>query len=878
MKKFLSILTLLLAVCSGAWADYYPNTSYYNLATDTKSGITITKSSTWNTQSISSTKFANQSYSKGLKMESATTITFSTTGTKILVIAQGISTNSTATFKLDGTELNSSNSTIMEVGSSAFTNSQNVRWFTTTIEAGSHTITKGDSQAYLIYLGMEDASSYPDENFITLNYSPIVVGNVAFSVNTSKYNFGNAACTFMGHSYANSLKQESATYTQFTTTRNATLTVVQNLGTNQGYVAIQGEENFTTAAELTSDNSEITTYTTEATVDGKTYKNVKIYKIQNLPADTYQIKKTGDVQSYIAYIGITYVTGPYITTQPASANYVTGATIAALSVEATASAGDLAYQWYSCDDAAKTNAVEISEATNASYAPTTAGFYYVTVTDDNGSVESDVAEISISDAAVPTISIESTATEVVKNTPVTITATMTGTPEPTIQWYSNTSASNNGGTAIEGATSETYSPSTTTPGVYYFYAVASNSQGNTSSDAITITVNASNQCLLYQVVYSNSFDAFIMAPSGAHGTCKAYYMEGTEAPTITSVKVSDDATYSVEGNEVTVTAEDGVTTAVYDITLEAVTPYAGVGELTFDGTETWVKTGNAFSTDSKKLGWVFSKNDSDWSRETPGKNRVYFFFAPNTKVSFENGGTARNIKVYKNGTLLSTPTSTSSCEIAGDTDAAYMIAIVSNQTSGDGALKSITIEKNVPVTVASTGFSTYVNADYALNFEGTGITPYVIKANDAESVTLEAKTSVAAGEPVLLYAENGTTKDVPAIASAEAASGNLLVAGDGSSVTYSETNHYYVLATVDNVTGFYRANNNPVPVGKAYLNAGTAGARFFALDLNGETTDIGAALMNSERVNNEVYNLNGQRVMNPAKGLYIVNGRKVVIK
>ena len=31
-------------------------------------------------------------------------------------------------------------------------------------------------------------------------------------------------------------------------------------------------------------------------------------------------------------------------------------------------------------------------------------------------------------------------------------------------------------------------------------------------------------------------------------------------------------------------------------------------------------------------------------------------------------------------------------------------------------------------------------------------------------------------------------------------------------------------------------------------------------------------------MDNGVYNLNGQRVNQPTKGLYIVNGRKVVIK
>ena len=69
-----------------------------------------------------------------------------------------------------------------------------------------------------------------------------------------------------------------------------------------------------------------------------------------------------------------------------------------------------------------------------------------------------------------------------------------------------------------------------------------------------------------------------------------------------------------------------------------------------------------------------------------------------------------------------------------------------------------------------------------------------------------------------------------------------------------------------------------IAANKAYLAvpSGVA-ARSFWFD-EGETTAISAALMNNERMNNEVYNLNGQRVTQPTKGLYIVNGRKVVIK
>jgi hypothetical protein len=45
-----------------------------------------------------------------------------------------------------------------------------------------------------------------------------------------------------------------------------------------------------------------------------------------------------------------------------------------------------------------------------------------------------------------------------------------------------------------------------------------------------------------------------------------------------------------------------------------------------------------------------------------------------------------------------------------------------------------------------------------------------------------------------------------------------------------------------------------------------------------EGTGISATLMNSEKVNSDVYNLAGQRVAQPRKGLYIVNGKKVLVK
>ena len=48
--------------------------------------------------------------------------------------------------------------------------------------------------------------------------------------------------------------------------------------------------------------------------------------------------------------------------------------------------------------------------------------------------------------------------------------------------------------------------------------------------------------------------------------------------------------------------------------------------------------------------------------------------------------------------------------------------------------------------------------------------------------------------------------------------------------------------------------------------------------VNGDDTGIEALSVNDERVNGKVYNLAGQLVAQPTKGLYIVNGKKVMMK
>ena len=96
----------------------------------------------------------------------------------------------------------------------------------------------------------------------------------------------------------------------------------------------------------------------------------------------------------------------------------------------------------------------------------------------------------------------------------------------------------------------------------------------------------------------------------------------------------------------------------------------------------------------------------------------------------------------------------------------------------------------------------------------------------------------------------------------------------------TDDGYMYVLNyTATNGVGFYKlATGRKLGVGKAYLSYSGGGAsNFFGLDDDGTTgIDNGQwTIDNSDKV---FYDLNGRRVMNPTKGIYIVNGKKVLLK
>lgn len=95
--------------------------------------------------------------------------------------------------------------------------------------------------------------------------------------------------------------------------------------------------------------------------------------------------------------------------------------------------------------------------------------------------------------------------------------------------------------------------------------------------------------------------------------------------------------------------------------------------------------------------------------------------------------------------------------------------------------------------------------------------------------------------------------------------------------------HYVLYKDSERAIGFYKVNSNGswIAAGSAYLevpNAANEAPAFFAIGGGEGTTDIRAINNEQLTIDNVYYDLSGRRVANPTKGLYIVNGKKVIVK
>lgn len=196
-------------------------------------------------------------------------------------------------------------------------------------------------------------------------------------------------------------------------------------------------------------------------------------------------------------------------------------------------------------------------------------------------------------------------------------------------------------------------------------------------------------------------------------------------------------------------------------------------------------------------------------------------------------------------------------------------------------------------TITPARYGTYYTEDAFVMPEG--VTGYTITDKDGESLTLNAaypaNEVVPAKTALLLKATEkpATNQEFTyTIVNSDkvAPEGNLLHGSVEATKTHVEgATAYYKLAQGEEGLGFYWANANGTAftngANKAYLAIKGNMSQMRGFSFESMTTGINNVVANTNNSKNAViYDLNGRRIntLNAAKGVYIVNGKKVIVK
>ena len=216
--------------------------------------------------------------------------------------------------------------------------------------------------------------------------------------------------------------------------------------------------------------------------------------------------------------------------------------------------------------------------------------------------------------------------------------------------------------------------------------------------------------------------------------------------------------------------------------------------------------------------------------------------------------------------------------IAGEIRGSYTVGEAGTYTfTIDLTNNTVTAEKTVEyvdLTISSAEWATYVTP-VAVLFPDD-VKAYIVTEINPTTNVAEGQeiTEAPEGTPVIVNGTAGVHK-LPKVESAVLDYINQLKVSDGT-VTGDGT--IYVLAVQGGQAGFAPLKSGKtLSEGKAYLKMENAGAKI-AFVIDGEATDIRSIENTVDFSNGDWYNLQGVKVTSPQKGIYIHNGKKVVIK
>ena len=231
-------------------------------------------------------------------------------------------------------------------------------------------------------------------------------------------------------------------------------------------------------------------------------------------------------------------------------------------------------------------------------------------------------------------------------------------------------------------------------------------------------------------------------------------------------------------------------------------------------------------------------------------------------------------------TIDDTAPTTTSTKYTGPIEVSETTTIkaIAATSAGESTITEVTLTFLPPIDITLTkDMETYCGTT-PLDFSKSGLKVYTAKVNEGVVVLTEVTNGqVPAKRGVILTGKAGSYKAIP-IESADNLQNNELygLSSDGT-VSYEYNNTYnYILQ--DGV--FKKATGLKLKGGKAYLKTSfdvtKAGTRELKIVFDGEATAISA--VKTAAADQNVYDLQGRKVTAPSKGLYIINGKKMIVK
>ena len=198
-------------------------------------------------------------------------------------------------------------------------------------------------------------------------------------------------------------------------------------------------------------------------------------------------------------------------------------------------------------------------------------------------------------------------------------------------------------------------------------------------------------------------------------------------------------------------------------------------------------------------------------------------------------------------------------------------------------LTGLTAEATSTLNIKVSSANKYSTAVLPFDVETipTGLEVYSCNSTSGESLVLTKQNRMAAYTPYILHAPNGysgtLSGDVDESRYSESVTDGYL-SGTVVATEVSGGEGHYVMQNKGDGPMFYKVTDTAfsIPAGKCWLTlpAELQGSVSFRLDGTTGIEEITEPGDNS----NAIYDLQGRRVESPAKGMYIINGKKVLVK